>query len=282
MSDVADLEEGEVTTCSSHITAVGDVLDEEIEEYDYDEDWIMRGTLPVAPLDDDFEPEAEPKTGEEYLRLVRYQSNLLPFAIRAEVDATTMMSTNYVFEESREQSNIVSELLPPRDFINSFMVSFSEGCISTDLYEASGTDVEWPAFGDEAAWSAFLYPDAPDASSTFKRMRLLDNNTMCSIEPDILPSFHPSQQQLMQLIKFHCQWLITTITERQYRFIIRILQCLDPRMTGWQLCKLRSLAQHIINIRAQMKVGDDELFFANAIIVAIAQRFGQTDLLSLT
>lgn len=272
------------------------------EEEDKDEEWRLNASLPVAPIDAKFDPQATPNNGEEYLRLVQYQSKMLPFAINAlvtkNVDAPeisdTQDTTNLPEDEIKLEST--NEYLckksnqkrPSQEFIDSFMETFLKGC-TTDNYNDNDADTDqdgtlensycYPKLGDEENWHYLLY-----RSYRSKRPKTQDQTrNIPTINPDNFLNNPPSQRQLLQLIKFHIQWIGQEeeqyISERCYQFIIRILQCLDPRMTSWQQQKLRSLALYLQSIAMDHK-SEEQIFFIQGITTAIAYRFGQLDLLS--
>lgn len=289
-----------------------------------DEEWHLRSSLPVASMDGSFDPNAEPASGEEYLRLVRYGAWQLPFAVKAteeQLSTSKMTPTIDPIDALSRQldadtPSVSAHLLPSQEFIESFMKSFLEGCRSISDEEAlptAGTgDDNYPPLGHETDWRTLLYPrkevtegshgdeetekeTSPPSLETSEEGRPCKKPRTSSIEPDDIYQQPPSQRQLLQLLKYHRQWMAAseprTITSRQYQFIIRILQLLDTRMTPWQASILRDLAMLMIHVRSKTQevqlVRETEesskdnsmLFYANGIISAIAKRFGQADLL---
>lgn len=319
----AQLEEGEL----SEVIEENTTSDSEQS----DEEWHLKGSLPVAPMDGSFDPNAEPTSGEEYLRLVRYGAWQLPFAVKATEEqllASRMASSVDPIDTLSRQldanaPSVPAHLLPSQEFIDSFMESFLEGCRpildEEEVFPETGTndDSRYPPLGHETEWRALLYPSEDRKEATedsredeeggeneeslsplevIKERCSRKRPRMHSIEPDDIYRASPSQRQLLQLIKYHRQWMAAsepcTINTRQYQFIIRILQLLDTRMTPWQASILRDLAMLMIHVRGRTHheapagetnegLGEKSiLFYVNGIIVAIARRFGQVDLLT--
>lgn len=296
-----------------------------------DEEWHLQGSLPVAPMNDSFDPNAEPASGEEYLRLVRYGAWQLPSAMRAKEKqlASVAPPVQDPIDELDMQLNAgvpptPVHLLPLGEFIDSFIKSFLEGCPPPQdehVCEPSTKD-DYPLLGHEGEWRALLYPEENGKAETHPigsieeevvvkdincgslgegslthstrpdGERLPKRPRRRSIGPDDLHRHPPSQRQLMQLIRYHHRWIASseprTITLRQYQFVVRLLQVLDARITPWQVSCLRDLAMLMIRIRSERAPAGDTkdydkhhvLFCTNGIIVAIAKRFGQADLLT--
>lgn len=240
-------------------------------------------------------------------------------------------------------SETAPALLPSAEWISAYLEHFdacfkyTHCCAGHDgIYDSSDGDV--PAFGDEAAWKALLYaPFTRNASQSCrkKRVRLYGEQGSADggaveeeevdagssteqlryFEPDeLFGSIVLEQRQLMQLINFHLKWIehdTMAVGERQYKWLVRILQSLDPRMTPRQFSLIRSLGMVCIELRAQLgRIGNDEwdregrdseedkvggesegaeqasaewqnerVFYLNGIIAIAARRFGQQDLL---
>ncbi|PJF19313.1 hypothetical protein PSACC_00758 [Paramicrosporidium saccamoebae] len=245
-------EEGQVWSANS---------DSEVEE------WTLRGILPVAPMDAGFDPEAVPECGEEYLRLVRYQSERLPLVQLPEQPVVSTAKTR--FEEYTRLDAVLNatdvEKLSTREWADKVVETFQSGCIK----DYDGSAEGWPVFGDTDGWHRHLYGQPSEEGAV-------------SIEPDDLLCSPPEQRQIHQLLRFHHKWTISGVTERQYRWIIRLLQCVDPRLSAKETSDLRELAIQCATLRTTSlttMLDTDELFYVNGIISIIARVFGQSDLL---
>lgn len=275
---MSEVEEGQVSSergCGS----------EGEEFYDSDAEWTLRGSLPVAPIDASFDPQAAPLSGEEYLRLVRYQNALLPAAQAVEGVSTTeglvdSQLTNFD-EFTQIKTTTPSTRLPTAEWIRSFLTVFEQGCLpESDLDDDDPPSDWWPALGDEQGWRQYMYPlIASSPVPLAKRVK-----TLTHLEPDFFQGSLPSQRQIMQLLKYHLRWfnfLFPANVQRAYQWIMRLLQVLDRRVTGNQVSILRQLALQTMRLRMHYSIQDQEeriVFFLNGILVAIAYRFGQMDL----
>jgi hypothetical protein len=249
-------------------------------------EWMIRGVLPVAPVDDTFNPDAPPTTGEEYLRLVRYQYEMLP-SVQLPTEpitptALTIESFGLGDQALGELWKITSEIkVPSPEWIDEFMKTFREGCLDDHVSDEAADFIEWPNFGDESGWKTFLYPNSQEELPGKRRRLEKDQElTLSQFEPDCLLEQRPSQRQIVQLLKFHIKWINDGITERNYQWIIRLLQCLDHRVTSGQVMQLRSLARTCLALRASEQ-GDDnaKLFYLNGILAVVGVAFGQKDIL---
>jgi hypothetical protein len=241
-------EEGQVLSANS---------DSEVEE------WTLRGILPVAPMDNGFDPEAAPECGEEYLRLVRYQSERLPLVKLPEQPVASTAKER--FEEYVGLDAVLgatnTENLPTREWVDQIVLTFQSGCINDYNGSADG----WPSFGDTDGWNRHLYGQPSEEGAL-------------PVEPDNLLGSPPEQRQIHQLLRFHHKWTVSGVTERQYRWIIRLLQCIDRRLSAKETSDLRELAIQCATLRTTT-LDADSLFYVNGIISIIARAFGQADLL---
>lgn len=255
-----------------------------------DEGWTFKSTLPVAPMNESFDPTAEPETGEEYLRLVRHYDSQLPFAIAAPTSVVVDVeeADGYCSRElslTSEVENVIKttplDRLPDADWIARFVESFDVPTAAASN-RLEDVEVEWPAFGHAEAWKALLYPSS-EAAPTAKRPCLTTDSSESSMNPDVLLLVSPSQRQLMQLLRFHQQrWVDQEkgFTPEQYHCIMRILQALDRRVTGNQAANLRQLGLFCLRLRRDLPHPEkSQLIYLNGTITAIARFFGQTDLL---
>ena len=233
-----------------------DMVEEEenLDDEDDEGEFMLRPILPVAPLSTEYDPTTvEPTSGEEYLRLVRLQTAALPFAVR-----TTESSTELADLERRSPPE---EPLPTMLYSNDVIQSSLELCnFTVNSDEISSSMRSLPSYGDCAGWRRYLY--SGDA-----------------IPERLLVATSDDDKQLLQLIKFHTTWLTSSedpliLDERTFRAIVYILRLVDTRMTAGQQHCVRSLAKALLNLPSQQT-------FASAIVILIAHRFGQHDLLHL-
>lgn len=274
-----DAEEGQVSSDSR-----------EEEGTDSEGDWVLRAALPVAPMDEAFDPQATPVSGEEYLRLVRYHDSLLPSAQSSGDASIPEGLIDVQFTGPEEPALIIAatakDRLPTLEWISGFMSVFAQGCPTDSDLEDDGDVCEaWPSLGDEQGWRHHMYGPTSSTDSTPSPPPPPKRLKPTPLEVDYFHLARPSQRQLMQLVKYHIRWfddLFSTNAQRVYQWIIRLFQVLDPRVTSNQISILRQLALRALVLRRDhpaTAADDSTLFYLNGIIVIIAKRFGQLDLL---
>lgn len=233
------------------------------------EEWTLRAILPVAPMDDSFDPEADPETGEEYLRLVRYQYEQLP-NIRLPCEPVPSTAVQILDQSGDTLKSLLlgtaRENLPSEEWSMAIVDTFRLGRVLQ--YERG--NYSWPSFGDKEGWNRLLYDEQQPIEDGLTR-----------ISPDDLLQSPPEQRQILQLVGFHIGWLESGITERQYQWLIRLLQCLDPRLTARQTSLLRELALCCMKLRSVEEADQVHLFYLNSIISIVGIEFGQRDLLQI-
>ncbi len=284
------MEEGELSD-RTESAPVDQELSSPADSRDREDEWVPRHVLPVAPMDAAFNPNAEPETGEEYLRLVRHHDAQLPFALA--IPSSDLARDYCTAPRDPILDNPVEQMaretdpahLPTADWIARFIESF-EACTGAaqipPLADAT-FDVDWPPFGNVAAWKALLYPSSEAASDDEPDAKRPCVAPPVAIHPDTFLIASPSQRQLMQLLKYHHQTWINPdvgLTPLQYHWIFRILQVLDQRVTSNQAANLRQLALFCMRLRRdQAPTAQEQVAHLNGIIAIVAKVFGQADLL---
>lgn len=264
MNDCDSMEEGEIDETHDTKDAMGFSSEEAISDNGSDNDELefsLRPILPVAPLNAPFDMDAVPMTGEEYLRLVRMQTATLPFAVR----------TN----ESIQELETLQNATPTEPSITyRFSSAFIEECLQLcdsipfeSMQVNSEAHLTAPGYGSQNDWRQYLYQSP--------RMKV----------EELLLSHTSDDKQLLQLIKYHADWFSgeeeasLMMTEHTFKLLVYILRLVDVRMTPGQVHVLRTLAKVCTERLTGTESNGDALKYLSAIIILIATRFGQHDLL---
>lgn len=312
VSDVKETEEGELTDSEKRESSSepgynsSDGIDDDENDTGSDDEedvsFHKATILPVAPFDDEFDPSKKPVTGEEYLRMVRYEAKQLPFSQSIKPSSLPSDDDDHAIEKRPVEllANDIQKLhnrtpanrLPSAGFVDSFMDEFTAGCLVIEEEADNDDDDElhqdvdsssWPNVDDEEAWKHTLYgitANSMDVSRSSKRSKTH------SLNPQDIKTANLSPLIMGRLLHYHSsKWIPANrgddLAARQYEFIISILQCLDPRTTPYQVVRLRALARLLLRQRAEAEdISEDVLQRTNGIIIAIAKRFGQSDLIS--
>lgn len=267
----SECEEGEIDATLSDFEE--DVAEESYfisqspENDSSDDDFKLHAILPMANLDESFDPQTTPLTGEEYLRLVSFQNAQLPFATRA-LDAPNP-----------------EELLAIPDPINCRLERFSKESIdkAVEAYY-SCNNIALPSV---ETMMLSPYPELGDSEGWFK---LLEDK---KFNPDVLlvTADQIEERQRFQLVRYYTEWLSSGrigLGEWEFRSLLRVLQVLDPRMTGRQIHTMRSLSSRCIKLIEDLKAGNelegvavktDLVTHLECIAIVAAKISGQADLL---
>lgn len=161
--------------------------DDDDDNNDIDLLFMNRATLPVAPLDESFDPNQEPTTGEEYLRLVQYEARQMPFTksvpplnhYKDENEKLGKSPNHDTTSDSYDDDDLIKIIsstpthhLPTPEFITLFMKTFQAGCFKFDQNKANDRvddeekSVKWPSVDDKQVWFDVFYGQDDDNSNS--------------------------------------------------------------------------------------------------------------------
>ena len=237
----------------------GEIQERKKPRLDGHSDEEDRTVLPVANFDSVFTPESLPKTGEQYLALVRHQRKNLP--------------------DVYEATELESEALTLDDLIGEFTVGFEPlrvkqsviDCVVEDYMakrEQLGDETKelsnLPCWSDRHAWLKKLF------NLDHKEPRLED----LRIDYELVKDF--GHDEAIRLISFHVQWL--SELDREFvsvKLIWELLLRIDLYLTPTQYACLRDIAKSLL-----FEWPDKDLI-ARDIVIVIAKCFRQSDLVQV-
>lgn len=227
--------------------------------------------LPVAPFTDTFTPESTPSTGEEYLALVQVQRESLPRVYSstkpqlASIDAAclgfTSPTTKYLLASAKEVL----------DVINAGFYSNPDG-------EKLSNPQTLPALNDRNGWLGVIYSQGPTGMPTE------------SAPLPVSDIFELPKGTCFRLATFHITWLSPSTPILSAHFLARafsilrffVSQRIDPLdLLAKDQASMRMLAQ-VSLFYCKPKDSAEYLQDARAIVILIAKRFGQSDLIKVS
>ena len=125
---------------------------------------MQKSILPVAPIEESFDPSRAPESGEEYLRLVRYELGIIPKVVVVDKpEKAFCMATSATLNENMGTSSISQEL--KEYYLEYYEEMRMKSSAFLDGRDDSKVEYSFPHENDSNAWFFLLFSCLPIAQN---------------------------------------------------------------------------------------------------------------------